>query len=87
VSKKTTTAADRALLQLLAIETGQVAPVRTASAGVNPFPGLAAAGLVKPDRASGRYVLTKAGRRQAEAAQARAGHGSAAPTTLRAVLG
>ncbi len=68
---RATNPADRALLELLAVERGGVSPLRTASGDNGVFRRLYADNLIEPDPKSGRYLLTPAGRARAEAAHSR----------------
>lgn len=74
---------DRALLDLLAVERGGMMPLRTGAGDNGVYEQLHARKLVRPDPKSGRYVLTAAGREQAEAAQSQLRGGGG--TTLRTV--
>jgi hypothetical protein len=63
----TPTAETRALTNLLAVERGGMMPLRAVGGvGDDVYAALHRAGLVTIDRASGRYVLTSAGRARAE---------------------
>ncbi len=68
-------AADQALVTLLAVEQGGVAPLRAVAATNDPFPQLFADKLVTPGP-GGRFVLTAAGRQRATEARDRAKAGT-----------